>query len=86
MDISVVIVNNPFDKELRFSCKQVKLNSEQDGEVVILPNHCNMLFTLKKTQINATLSDDSVKNVEMISNSVAKFEDNTLTIFGCYKV
>lgn len=86
MDISVVIINNPFDKELRFSCKQVKLNSEQDGEIVILPNHCDTLFTLKKTQINATLSDGGIKNIEMISNSVAKFENNNLTIFGCYKL
>ena len=86
MDISVSIINNPFDKELRFSCKQITLNSEQDGEIVVLPEHCNMLLTLKKAQIKAILTDNTEKNIEMTSSSVAKFENNNLTIFGCYKL
>ena len=80
------IINSPFDNEIRFSCKSVKLISTKNGEIVILPNHYDMIFSIKNSKIEVKCEDGGVKIVEIIGEAIAKIKDNNLTIFGVYKL
>ena len=44
--MTAVFINSPFDKEMRFECKEFKTNNSKYGEVVVLPKHRNSIFTI----------------------------------------
>ncbi len=79
------IISSPFDQELRFSCQSVKANTAKNGVIVILPKHCDMIFTINNSKIEVKCEDGTTKMIEIIGEAVAKIQNNNLTIFGVYK-
>ncbi|MBQ7537172.1 MAG: hypothetical protein IJT14_03575 [Rickettsiales bacterium] len=82
MLITTIFANSPFDKELRFSCKQVKMNTKKYGEVCVLPNHCNIIFEVQDTVVELSCDDGKNEKVKIDGSAIAKIEDNNLNIFG----
>lgn len=82
MLITTIFANSPFDKELRFSCKQVKMNTKKYGEVCVLPNHCNIIFEVQDTVVELSCDDGKNEKVKIDGSAIAKIDDNNLNIFG----
>lgn len=80
------IISSPFDTEVRFACQSVKADTMKNGEIVILPNHCDMIFSINNSNIEIKCEDGVTKIIEIIGKAIAKIKDNNLTIFGVYKI
>ena len=85
--MTAVFINSPFDKEMRFECKEFKTNNSKYGEVVILPKHRNSIFTIDAGS-NIEIKDNSDKKVNLIVNekSVVKIDGDKILVFGGYKI
>ena len=86
MSIILSIIDSPFSKELRFSCKKINTKTDKNGEIVILPNHQNMIFSISNTAINITDDTDKAHTINIIGNAICKIKDNNCVVFGQYSL
>ena len=85
--MTAVFINSPFDKEMRFECKEFKTNNSKYGEVVVLPKHRNSIFTIDAGS-SVEIKDNNDKKVNLVVNekSVVKIDGDKILVFGEYKV
>ena len=81
MCIIAIFTNSPFDQELRIDCNMLKMNTQKDGEICILPNYQKSVFNIADTIIEASCGKEKVK-VKISGNAIIKFNNNTLNCFG----
>ena len=85
--MTAVFINSPFDKEMRFECKEFKTNNSKYGEVVVLPKHRHSIFTIDAGS-SVEIKDNNDKKVNLVVNekSVVKIDGDKILVFGEYKV
>lgn len=84
MSITAIFANSPFDKEVRIDCKILKMNTDKDGEICILPNFNNSIFEIKDNVIEVEC-DNTIKKIKIIGTGIVKFENNTFICLGSFK-
>ena len=81
MSIIAIFTNSPFDQELRIDCDMLKMNTQKDGEICILPNYQKSIFNIAETIIEA-INETGTTKIKISGNAVIKFDNNTLNCFG----
>jgi hypothetical protein len=65
-----------------FACQQLTLEDVHQGVLVVLPDYQNSIFALKpNSSIILRTEDGEKKEFEIQNASVAKFAQNTMTVF-----
>ena len=81
MSIIAIFTNSPFDQELRIDCDMLKMNTQKDGEICILPNYQKSVFNIADTIIEASNGAEQTK-IKISGNAIVKFNNNILNCFG----
>ena len=81
MSIIAIFTNSPFDQELRIDCDMLKMNTQKDGEICILPNYQKSVFNITDTIIEASNGTEKTK-IKISGNAIVKFNNNILNCFG----
>ena len=84
MSLSAVFLSSPFDKEIRYDCDSIKLRSDKDGEVCILQNYNDCIFTISEGLIEISSGGKIIK-LKILSKGVVKIEDNCFYCFSSFK-
>lgn len=85
MYITAVFINDPFSRELRIDCDELKVKTVKDGEICILPNFNDSIFEVKDTCIDVITTNKSIKKIKVINSGIIKYKNNTLTYFGNFE-
>ncbi|MEN9782157.1 MAG: hypothetical protein RL208_307 [Pseudomonadota bacterium] len=80
--IKVKIFSSNNAKLEEFACNEVKLEDIHQGVLVVLSDYQNSIFALKPHSFIALKTEEGeVKELEIKNASVAKFAQNTMTVF-----
>lgn len=80
--MTIIFANSPFDKECRFDCKKVQMNTTKFGELCILPNYRNSIFDINNSVVSVFDNENKEIKVKITNSAIVKIQDNTINIFG----
>ena len=82
MTMTIIFANSPFDKEYRFDCQKVQMNTIKFGELCILPNYRNSIFDINNSLISVLDKENNELKIKVIGSAIVKIQDNNINVFG----
>ena len=80
--MTIIFSNSPFDKEVRFDCQKVKMNTSKYGEICILPNYRDSIFDINNSIISIFGAENKEVQVKITHSAIVKVKNNIVNVFG----
>lgn len=83
--MTIIFSNSPFDKEVRFDCQKVKMNTEKFGEICILPNYRDTIFDINNSTISVLDAKNTEVQMKITNSAIVKVKNNIVNVFGQFQ-